>query len=85
MQSFSSFFLKVWSQRLPDKSTLRRFVLPELYLDKLSEKKAEFKDKFLWVAIDETTDVCGRYVVNVVAGPLDDSLKVRKGNFELYY
>ena len=54
-------------------------------LGQVVRDKAEFKDKFLWVAIDEATDVCGRYVVNVVAGPLDDSLKVRKGNFELYY
>ena len=73
---FRQFFLEFCSKRIPDESTLRRFVLPELYLDKLSEMRAAFKDKFLWVAIDETTDSCGRYVVNVVAGPLDSSMKV---------
>lgn len=30
------------------------------------------RDKPLWVAVDETTDACGRYVVNVVIGELDN-------------
>ena len=33
--------------------------------------KDEVKDKKIWVSIDETTDVKGRYVVNVIIGTME--------------
>lgn len=38
-------------------------------MTKICEKIAQQK---LWVAVDETTDSCGQYAVNLIAGLFDD-------------
>jgi hypothetical protein len=30
--------------------------------------KSQFKDKYVWFSVDETTDIQGRYVVNIIVG-----------------
>ncbi|QQP50203.1 Uncharacterized protein FKW44_011128, partial [Caligus rogercresseyi] len=38
------------------------------YQDMLSKIKVNIQDQPIWLTIDETTDVEGRYILNVVVG-----------------
>jgi hypothetical protein len=35
------------------------------------EIKEEFRGKYLWASLDETTDRCGRCMANLIVGVLD--------------
>jgi hypothetical protein len=37
----------------------------------LENKRGNIGNAFIWVAVDETTDSMGRFIVNLVAGKLD--------------
>ena len=62
------FFSKYMQHDLPSESTIRKTFIPQLYEDKLESVRNTLKDEFIWVAVDETTDTCGRCVTNVFAG-----------------
>ena len=67
------FFKKYCKEDLPTETSVRKSYIPEVYEQKMTQLRAAFTDKYVWVSIDETTDAAGRYVVNVIAGPLDGS------------
>ena len=69
------FFKEYCKEALPDESTVRKVYIPAVYEEKMTELREVFKDQYLWASIDETTDEAGRYIVNVVAGPLDGSYR----------
>lgn len=71
------FFAKYVQHNLPSESTIRKNYIPKLYDEKVQEMRQALVDKYIWIAVDETTDVCGRCVTNVFAG----TLKLHLGNF----
>ena len=76
---FRQFFSKFCKWYIPDETHF-----PVLFEEKLAEVWSNFVGKYVWVALDETRDVCSRCVVHVVAGPLDESKKVRFNVFVLF-
>ncbi|XP_022166130.1 uncharacterized protein LOC111041895 [Myzus persicae] len=64
-------FLETYMKRdIPNESTLRKNYVNEVYSDTLNKIRDNIKGNKIWVSIDETTDVNGRYVANVVIGTL---------------
>lgn len=64
---FRQFFEKYTTHPVPDEATLRKHYISVCYkvLNKMS-----VADQKVWVSIDETTDVDGRYVAYVIVGIL---------------
>lgn len=67
---FKCFFDKYIKLKLPDESTLRKNYAPLCYEDVLLKIRKEIGDSSVWVSIDETTDVQGRYIACVIIGCL---------------
>lgn len=75
------FFQKYINESIPDESTLRKYCVDKLYIAQLNEIKAKINSNFLWISIDETTDIEGRYVANVVVGIMDSDEEKSKQKF----
>ncbi|XP_017492506.1 PREDICTED: uncharacterized protein LOC108380623 [Rhagoletis zephyria] len=67
---FKSFMAKYAQKKVPDQSTMRKHYLKEVYENVLEEIRSNIGDSSIFVSIDESTDKAGRYVCNVVVGPL---------------
>ena len=76
--SFKIFFRKYFNKEIPDESTLRKNYVDKVYLETISKIKEYIGESKIWISIDETTDSCGRSVVNFIIGPLDPSFKKQK-------
>lgn len=71
-------FLETECRRMvPEESTIRKNYVPVLVDKCMSKVKDALQGKYVWIQIDETTDACGRYVTNVVAGTMNASREVR--------
>ena len=55
--------------------------MPAISDERMKSIRASLREVYIWIQIDETTDSRGRCVTNIVAGPLDDSRKVRLISF----
>jgi len=66
---FRAFLEKYTGKHIPDESLLRKNYLSHCYDKTLSNIKNEIGDN-IWFAVDETTDINGRYVVNLLVGIL---------------
>jgi hypothetical protein len=64
------FLEKYTKKNIPDESTLRKNYVGHCYDAKLSHLREELKNQRIWISVDETTDCCNRYVVNVIVGAL---------------
>ena len=62
--------LKIASRR-----TYSRTYLPFIYEEKMKKLRESVGDNKIWVSIDETTDLIGRSIANVIIGILDFELK----------
>ncbi|KAL4153406.1 hypothetical protein QTP88_001239 [Uroleucon formosanum] len=71
---FKNFLEKYTSKNIPDESTLRKDYVDSIYQKTLTKIQAEVFNHKIWVSIDETTDVDGRYVANVIVGVLDSEV-----------
>lgn len=69
--SFRKFLEKYTNKIIPDQSTLRKKYVTECYEETINNIRAYASEKKIWVSIDETTDVAGRYVANVIIGTLE--------------
>ncbi|XP_050530617.1 uncharacterized protein LOC126899610 [Daktulosphaira vitifoliae] len=67
---FKKFLEKYTFKNIPNESTLRKNYVDSIYKNTLSKIQAEVFNRKIWVSIDETTDVDGRYVANVIVGVL---------------
>jgi hypothetical protein len=65
------FLEKYTKEIIPDESTLRKNYLKKNYEETLNKIRAEIQEGPIWVTIDETTDVEGRHIGNVVIGLMD--------------
>lgn len=70
-KSLKLFLEKYTNQQIPNESTLRKNYVDTNYALTMQRIKDEVKDKKIWISIDETTDVKGRYVANVIIGTLE--------------
>ncbi|KAL7296899.1 hypothetical protein TKK_0003039 [Trichogramma kaykai] len=66
-------FLKKYCvhQNIPDESTLRKNYVPQIYQEILDEIRKKLDKKLLWISADETTDINGRYIANLIIGSLE--------------
>jgi hypothetical protein len=69
-QQFKYFFEKYKNQHIQSRSALRINYLSACYEDVLIIIRRSVADNKIWVPVDETTDVDGRYVANVAIGTL---------------
>ena len=58
-------------KEIPMESTLRQGYVDDIYIETVDKIKLEILNKNIWVSIDETTDIEGRYIANVVVGTLE--------------
>jgi hypothetical protein len=70
--SFRNFLEKYTTHPIPTESTLRKNYLTSCYNDTINKIRNCVGNNKIWVSIDETTDVSGRFVANVVGMVKDD-------------
>ena len=69
--SFRNFFEKYTTHPIPIESTLIKNYLTSCYNDTINKIRNSVGNNKIRVSIDETTDVSGRFVANVVVGILN--------------
>lgn len=89
--NFRNFLEKYMNRQIPEESTIRKNYVSTCYDETIASIRAYVENKKIWVSIDETTDVEGRYVANVIVGTLEnncpgktfllDSAVLEKANF----
>jgi hypothetical protein len=57
---------------IPDESTIRKNYAADCYINVMDEIRSDLEGSPVWIGMDETTDVMGRYVGNVLVGKLDN-------------
>ncbi|KAL4090343.1 hypothetical protein QTP88_025200 [Uroleucon formosanum] len=70
-EHFRKFLEKYIKVDIPDESTLRKNYVELCYNDTMQKIRDYIGNKKIWASMDETTDVEGRYVVNVIIGTLE--------------
>ena len=68
-ESFGNFIDNFTEYKAPTVDNLRRKV-PEIYHEKIDKIITALKDKYIYVAIDETKDRKKRNVINIIVGEL---------------
>lgn len=71
-ESVKRFIGKYTKFAAPSESTLRHKCLPNLFDENIERMKNIAAGKYIWVSLDETTDVEQRYVANLVFGVLGE-------------
>lgn len=74
--SFKVFIEKWCKKQLPerDESTLRKTTLDQCYNETISRIKAPLQNNFIYIVVNETTDVCGRYIANLLIITLNEDV-----------
>lgn len=67
---FWSFLEKYTLHDIPTESTLRKTYVDDCYNETMDNFRKSITVKKNWVSIDETTDVEGRFIANVIVGTL---------------
>ena len=67
---FREFLEKYTKQTIPNESTLRKNYLADIYDRTITNIRNYISNQKIWISIDETTDVEGRYTANVIIGTL---------------
>jgi len=65
---FKMFLEKYTGQAVPEESTLRKNYVEVIYNETLSKIRDIIGNGPIWVSVDETTDVDGRYIANCIVG-----------------
>lgn len=69
--TFKMFLEKYTGQAVPEESTLRKNYVEVIYNETLSKIRDIIGNGPIWVSVDETTDVDGRYIANCIVGKLN--------------
>lgn len=69
-EHFVKFLEKYTKENIPGESTLRKNYVSRLYTETLMKLREKAKKQYIWVSLDETTDVDSRYVANFIFGIL---------------
>lgn len=65
-------FLEIYTgKEIPTVTTLRKTYVNDCYEDVMKIIRNYVAGKKIWVSIDESTDVSGRFIANVVIGTLE--------------
>ncbi|KAL4097204.1 hypothetical protein QTP88_022015 [Uroleucon formosanum] len=67
---FKAFLQEYTRKEIPKEATLRKGYVDDCYQDTLAKIRNYESNNKIWVSIDETTDVEGRFVANVIIGVL---------------
>jgi len=67
---FKDFLAKYTGQNIPAEPTLRIGYIDSCYTKIMNEIKKRVDGKKIWISMDETTDIEGRYIVNTIIGIL---------------
>ncbi|KAL4097517.1 hypothetical protein QTP88_022289 [Uroleucon formosanum] len=67
---FKAFLQEYTGKEIPKEATLRKGYVDDGYQDTLAKIRNCISNNKIWVSIDETTDVEGRFVANVIIGVL---------------
>lgn len=65
-----NFLEKYIGKKIPDESTIRKNYLSTIYNETISKIREIINEGPIWASIDETTDVDGRYIANIIVGKL---------------
>lgn len=77
-------FLQKYTKRsIPSETHLRTACVPKLYEDLVESIRQKLRNRYLWIAIDETVDSSKRCIVNIVVGILDVDESISKQKFLL--
>jgi hypothetical protein len=68
---FRQFLEKYTKNHIPDESTLRKLYVDDIYNETIEKIRTHVANNRIWVSIDETTDVEGRFIANVIIGTLE--------------
>jgi hypothetical protein len=68
---FKNVLEKYSKKSVPDESTLRKNYVPHIYNETIKEIKKIVENRYIYFIVDETTDSCGRYIVNLLLGSMD--------------
>ncbi|XP_018496447.1 uncharacterized protein LOC100899436 [Galendromus occidentalis] len=69
----TDFLGKYCSEQIPSSSTLRKKYLQSVYEHKLNNIREYIAENPIWLSMDESTDVTGRFVAHTVVGTLEMS------------
>ncbi|KAL4141628.1 hypothetical protein QTP88_004236 [Uroleucon formosanum] len=67
---FRTFLEKYTGKSIPMEATLRKGYIDDIFNSTLDNMKMEIQQNKIWVSIDETCDVKGRFIANVIVGIL---------------
>ena len=62
-------------KEIPDESTVRKYYIEKCYKETVTTIRQNIADNNVWISIDETADIKGRYIVNVVIGSMETGKK----------
>lgn len=70
-KNFRLFLEKYTKKEIPDESTLRKSYVNDIYVEIMNKIRSIIAGHKLLVSVDETTDVQGRYIANIIIGTLE--------------
>lgn len=70
-EDFRLFMEKYTNREIPDESTLRKSYVNDIYEEVINKIRFNIAGHKIWVSVDETTDVQGRYIANIIIGTLE--------------
>jgi len=69
---FKTFLETYTKNEIPCEATLRKGYVDDIYTETLNAIRGKISNKMIWVSIDETTDIDGRFIANVIVGTLEE-------------
>jgi len=54
-----------------NQTTLRKLYVDDIFNETMENIRSKLSFKRIWVSIDETTDVEGQYIANIIVGSLE--------------
>jgi len=69
-KTFRVFLEKYTGKNIPMEATLRKGYIDDIFNTTMDKMKMEIRQNKIWVSIDETCDVEGRFIANVIVGIL---------------
>ncbi|KAF0688154.1 CGG triplet repeat-binding protein 1, partial [Aphis craccivora] len=71
-RKFKTFLETYTKHEILCEATLRKGYVDDIYTDTMNSIREKISNKTIWVSIDETTDIEGRYIANVIVGTLEE-------------
>lgn len=69
---FRNFLQTYTKKHIPDESTLRKSFLHPCYVKTIEKIREQIGDSYIYLVVDETTDINGSYIANLLVGVLNE-------------